>query len=42
VQIVAARRCKENLQSAEQAADKAVRTIIAAGRGRDAGTSGAR
>lgn len=42
MQIVAARRREENLQSAEQAADKVVREIAAPGRGRNAGASGAR
>lgn len=42
MQTIAARRREKNLQSAEQAADKIVRTIAAPGRGRDAGASGAR
>jgi len=41
VQVVAARRGKANLQSAEQAADKIVRAIVAPRRGRDAGAFGA-
>lgn len=42
MQVVAAWRCKTNLQSAEQAADKTVRAIVAPRRGRNAGAFGAR
>jgi len=42
VQVVAAWRRGESLQSAEQATNQVVRATFAPGRGRDAGTLGAR